>query len=109
MSSSNFYNIDNALSVGTIIAIVIGSVIGLAVLIGAIIAIVCIVKNLNRSKTIAAQGMVLQQSQSYPYSNSWSNQYPPNITSVSNYPPAYAPSAPPYTTSLQNYDKPAYM
>jgi hypothetical protein len=102
MSSSTYYSISNALSIGTIIAIVVGSVVGLAILIGSIIVIVCIVKHLNRSKTIGTRGMVLQQPQPYPYPQSLSTQYPPTITSVSNYPPAY----PPYTS--QNYDNPAY-
>lgn len=108
MSSSSFNAITNALSIGAIVAIVVGSVIGLAILIGSIIAIVCIVKHLNRSKSVGTRGMILQQPQPYPYPQSWSNQYPPTITSVANYPPEYPPTAPPYTASSQIYDNPAY-
>jgi hypothetical protein len=102
MSSSTYNSINSAFSIGTIVAIVIGSIIGLIILIGTIVAIVCIVKCLNRSKSVTTQGMALQQPQTYP--NAWSNQYPPNMMSVANYPP----TAPPYTTSSQNYGYPAY-
>lgn len=107
MSSSTFNSISNALTTGSIIAIVAGSVLGIAVLITIIIIIVCIVKQSNRRKIMTTQGMVFQQPQRYPYPypypHSWSNQYPPNTMSVSNYPPVIQPSAPPYIAPQPNY------
>jgi hypothetical protein len=105
MSSSTFNSISNALATGTIIAIVVGSVLGIAVLITIIIIIICIVKQSNRRKIMATQGMVFRQPQPqpYPYPHSWSNQYPPNTMSVSNYPPVIQPSAPPYIVPQPNY------
>jgi hypothetical protein len=91
---SNYNTISNALTTGSIIAIVIGSVLGLATLIGIIITIVCIVKAINRSNNVRSQGMILQPPQPYP--QSWPNQYPLNTMSVANYPPAYTASAPNY-------------
>jgi hypothetical protein len=106
MSSSGYYTISNALSVGAIIAIVVGSIGALAVLIGIIIVIVCIVKHSNRRRNLATQGMILQPAQPYPYPQSWANQYPPNTTSVANYPPAYPTLAAPYTAPTPDYIKP---
>jgi hypothetical protein len=105
MTSSTYNTINNALTIGTIISIVVGSVIGFVVLIGAIIFIICIIKHLNRSKNIGRQGRILQPAQTYPYPQSWSNQYPSNITSVANYPP----TDPPYIASAPNYFSPANM
>jgi len=104
MSLYDYESITNTLTTGAIIAIVVGSVCGLIFLIGIIICIVCIVKRSNRSRAVATQGMVLQQPQPYQYPQSWSNQYPPNMTSVANYPPSpYQPTAPPYAAPAQNY------
>ncbi|CAF0991252.1 unnamed protein product [Rotaria sordida] len=99
MSSSNFNTISKVLTTGTIIAIVAGSITGLALLIATIVIIICIVKHLNRSRNVAAGGMILQPSQPYSYPSSWSYQYPPNMTSVANYPPPYQSAVPSYTTA----------
>lgn len=85
----------DALSTGAIVAIVIGAIIALAVCIGFIVILVCIVNHCNRPKHPHPQGMALQQP--YSYSNTWSSQYPPNMTTVSNYPPSYESAPPPYT------------
>jgi hypothetical protein len=101
--SSTFNTISNALSTGVIVAIVVGSVIGLVICIGTIIAIVCIIKHLNRPRNSVTRGMVLQQPYSYPHPHSWTNQYPPTTTSVANYPPLYQTVSPPYIASAPNY------
>lgn len=101
---SYYYSVsNNALTTGAIIAIAVGSVVGLAILIGVIIAIVCVIKQINRSSNIRRQGMIVQPAPPYP--QSWPNQYPPNTMSIANYPP----SAPPYTASEPSYAKPTYM
>jgi MFS superfamily sulfate permease-like transporter len=100
---SYYYSVSNTLTTGAIIAIVVGSVVGLAILIGVIIAIVCVIKQINRSNNIRRQGMIVQPAPPYP--QSWPNQYPPNTTSIANYPP----SAPPYTASAPSYATPNYM
>lgn len=99
-SSQTFNNLSNALSTGVIVAIVIGSVIGLAVFIGVIVVIVCLIKHCNQPRYPGSQGMVLQQPNTYPHS--WATHYPPDTTSVANYPsgpPPYTASAPIYTKS----------
>ena len=101
-SSQNFDRISNVLSTGVIIAIVIGSIIGLALCIWTIIIIVCVIKRLNRPRYPATQGMVLQQPYTYPHS--WATQYPPDTTSVANYPSV----PPPYTASSATNTKPPY-
>jgi hypothetical protein len=106
MSSRDIDSLSNALSTGVIVAIVIGSIIGLALCIGSIIIIVCIIKHCNRPSRLGTQGMVLQQPNSYPHS--WTANYPPDITSVANYPPAYPSLPPPYTASASDYTKPPY-
>ncbi|UJR21728.1 hypothetical protein I4U23_024805 [Adineta vaga] len=106
MSSSNFDSISSALTTGTIIAIVIGSVCGLIVLIGIIVVIVCIVKHLNRPRHMATNGMVLQQPQSYSYPQTWPNQYQPNAFNMTNYPTMYQTVSAPYTVPMPNYAKP---
>jgi len=99
MSSDNIDEFANKLSTGVIIAVVISSIVGLAICIGIIVLIVCIIKQCSRPSYPRHQGMVLQQPYSYPYPQSWTSQYPPNMTSVSNYPPAYESVPPPYTAS----------
>jgi hypothetical protein len=118
--SSTYNTISNALTTGTIIAIAVGSIGGLAVCIGIIIVIVCVVKHTNRRQA-ATRGMVIQPAQTYPYPQQWQNQYPPNTTSVANYPPnmnamgnyppgmtnnyppTYSAAGPPYTATAPYY------
>jgi hypothetical protein len=96
---ASYNTINNAVATGTIVAIVVGSFVGLVIF---ITIIVCIIKRSNR-RNIAAQGMILQQAQPYPYPQTWQNQYPPNATSVANYPPMYATAGPPNTVNMTNY------
>jgi hypothetical protein len=96
-SASNAIN--TVVSVGTIIAAVVGSVLGLIFCIAGIIVIVCLVKHCKKSRGAVANGMVL------PPNSQYSN-YPPNQYYNSNYPPNqnYAPTYP----SLQSeYTRPA--
>ncbi|CAF3266229.1 unnamed protein product [Rotaria sp. Silwood2] len=97
MSSSSLDTIGNVVTTGTIITIVVGSLVGLGLIITIIVIIVCITKYSNHSRNVTTEGMILQPPQLYPNLHSLSNQYPPNITSVANYPPSYQPTAPPYT------------
>ncbi len=101
MPSDDYDKLSNVISTGAIIAIVIGSITGLAICIGLIVILVCIMKHCNRRRS---PGMVLQQQQPYPHS--WTTQYPPSTTSVSNYPPGYQPAPPPYTASAPGAEKP---
>ena len=107
MAKDDFDSITNALSTGAIVAIVIGSLIGLAVFIAVIVIIICVIKHCNRPRYPATQGIILQP-QPYPYPHSLINQYPPNITSVSNYPPPYQSVPPPYTASAPESNKSPY-
>ncbi|CAF0823301.1 unnamed protein product [Rotaria sordida] len=106
MSSSNYDTISKALSVGAIVAIVVGSVIGLIVLITCIIVIVCLIKYCNRPRYPIGQGAVLQYPYQYP-SNA-PPQYPSNMTSVANYPPPYQPVPPPYNAPASDSTKSPY-
>jgi len=98
MSSNGYDSIANAVSTGSIIAIVIGTICGLAFCIGCIVVVICIIKHGNRRR-YPTQGMVLRQPQPQPYIHPWTTDYPPNTTSVSNYPPQYQSDPPPYTAS----------
>ena len=89
----------SALSTGTLIAIIISSIIGLAICIGFIVLLICLIKHCSKSRGIGSQGMVLQP---HPYPHSWTTQYPSNMTSVSNYPPPYQSVPPPYTAPDQS-------
>ncbi|CAF1549297.1 unnamed protein product [Rotaria magnacalcarata] len=103
MSSSTFNKLGSALRTGTIIAIVVASISVIALIIGTIIVIVCIVKQSNRRRGIAAQGRVIQEPQPCAYPPSWSQQYPPNITSVANYPSQQGLNFSPYSGSTTTY------
>jgi len=96
MSYSYYNTVDNALTTGTIIAIAVGSAIGLVVFIATIVIIICIIKRINRTKNITRQGMILQPAQPYPYPQPWPNQNQPNTFAVANYPPISQTTAPPY-------------
>ncbi len=91
----------DVIATGAIIAIVIGSITGFAICIGLIVIIVCILRHCNRTRS---PGMVLQQQQP-PYPHSWTTQYPPSTTSVSNYSPEYQSAPPPYTASAPGAEK----
>lgn len=106
MGSDNYDTISNVLSTGTIVAIVIGAIIGLATCIGFIVIVICIIKNCNQRRDPRGQGIVLQPT--YPYPHSWTTQYPPNTTSVANYPPSYESLPPPYTASAPDPMKSQY-
>ncbi|CAF3001890.1 unnamed protein product [Rotaria socialis] len=103
MSSSTFNELNSALTTGTIVAAVIGSISVTALIIGTIIVIVCIIKHFNRRRGIATQGRVIQPPQPYAYPHSWSQQYPPNITSVENYPSQQGLHFSPYSGSTTTY------
>lgn len=104
MSSRDIDSVRNALSTGVIVAIVVGSVVGLAVCIGCIIVVLCLVKYANRSRSASRQQVALQPT--YPYPHSWATHYPPNTVSVVNHPDAYPSMPPPYTSSASDYVKP---
>jgi hypothetical protein len=116
MVSGDFDALTNALSTGSIIAIVIGSIIGLVVCIGFIFIVIFIINHCNKPRYLTTQGMVLQQQ--YPYPHSWTADYPPSTTSISNYPPEttvdsnypppYQSLPPPYTASAPESTKPSY-
>lgn len=99
MSSSSYYDIGNTLATGTIIAIAVGSVIGLVILITFIVIVVCIIKQSNTRRAMFAQRMMVQQAAVYPYFNS----YPPNTMNVANYSSPFQPNAPPNTAPISNY------
>ena len=75
---------------GTIIAIVVGTLGSLFICIGVIIAIICIVKRINRLNQIRSQGVIIRPTVPYSYPPPWPNQYSSNMMTVSNYPP-YGP------------------
>jgi len=104
MAASDFETINHVLSIGTIIAIVIGSIFGALLCITFLVIVICIIKRCNRSRYSRRDDMILQESYLYP--PSWTNQYPPNLTSVANYPPAYQAAPPPYTAAYSGYIKP---
>ncbi|CAF2505672.1 unnamed protein product [Rotaria sp. Silwood2] len=106
MPSNNYDTLNNTLSVGAIVAIVVCSVIGLFICIICIIVVVCIIKFFNRPRYPIQQGVVLQHPHQYP-SNA-PPQYPYNLTSVSNYPPPYQTLPPPYNAPASDYTKPPY-
>jgi hypothetical protein len=106
MSSQNIDSIGKTVSTGIIVAVVLSSIFGLALCIGAIVVIVCIIKRCNRPRYPINQGMVLQPS--YPYPHSMETQYPYNTTSVANYPPAYQSVPPPYNAPASDYTKAPY-
>lgn len=99
MSAYDLQNVTDNISTGVIIAIVISSIVGLAICIGVITIIICIIRQCSRPRHPPHQGIILQQPYSHPHPQSWTTQYPPNITSVANYPPAYESVPPPYTAS----------
>lgn len=99
MPIDDYDDFANKLSTGVIIAIVISSIVGLAICIGTIVVIICIIKQCSRPRYPQHQGVILQQPYANPYPQSWTAQYPPNMTSVSNYPPSYESVPPPYTAS----------
>ena len=96
MSISKSDSLVNVLTTGTIIAIVISVIIGLAICIGLAVILVCLIKHCSKSNVVAVEGVVLEP---YSYPQSWTTQYPPNLTSVSHYPPPYQSLPPPYTAS----------
>ena len=102
MSSRDFDSIQNTFSTGIIITIVVSSVFGLAFCIGVIIVIVCLIKYFNRPRSINNMHRIAQPI--YPYPHSWSTVYPPNVTSVSNYPSA----PPPYSADVTELNKMRY-
>lgn len=95
MPVSDIDDIADVLSKGTIIAIVVSSVIGVALLIVFIVILICIINRCNKPRHPQTQGIILQQP--YSYTQTWPTQYPQNLTSVSNYPPPYESVPPPYT------------
>lgn len=97
--ASTFSSLGQAITTGTIIAIVIGSVSGLIILIGTIIIIVVIVKKTNRRRAMITQGMVLQPTPAYGYPAAFNQQYAPNMTGFANYPNQYGINPPPYATA----------
>lgn len=103
MSTNKYESLANALTTGTIIGIVISAIIGLAICIGLFILLVCLIKHCAKSSVIAVESAALEP---YPYPHSWTSQYPPNITSVSNYPPPYQSLPPPYTATASRSNKP---
>ncbi|CAF1334017.1 unnamed protein product [Adineta steineri] len=109
MSSANFYDTNSRIATGAIIAIAVGSVVGLVILIATIVGIVCIIRHSNRSRNGASRGMTLQPSQPNQYPQVWPNQYQTNSVGITNYPLTYPAGTVPYTASTMNYAKPTVM
>jgi len=105
MSTNNANSVVNAISTGAIIAIVIGTISAFAACIGCIVIVLCIIKRANR-QGYPTRGVILQPPQPYP--GPWTTNYPPNTTSVSNYPPQYPSDPPPYTASASAPTKSPY-
>ena len=102
--------LSNILSAGAIAAIVVGSVIGLAICIIFFVILGSLIKHCCRPKRPLTQSLGLRQPYSYSYPHSWTTEYPPNITSVSNDPPPppYHSVPPPYTASAPDPPKSPY-
>jgi hypothetical protein len=80
----------SSVSTVLIVGAVVGAVVGLAICIGCIVIIICLVKHSFKPRTPIQNGVVLQ-----PYA-----PYPDNI---SNYPPQYPNYPPPYQNNAPNY------
>lgn len=108
MSSSSFETINTALTTGTIIAIVVGSIFGLVLLIGTIVTIACIVRYLNRSKRESAHHASAQPvaPQPYSYPQAWSNAYSTGTVNTPHYPTMYQTVSAPYTMPPMSETKP---
>ncbi len=80
----------SSVSTVLIVGAVVGTVVGLAICIGSIVIIICLVKHCFKPRTPIQNGVILQ-----PYA-----PYPDNI---SNYPPQYPNYPPPYQNNAPNY------
>ncbi|CAF1062588.1 unnamed protein product [Adineta steineri] len=105
MTTPNLSTVNDFISSGAIVAIILGSIFGLALCVGTIIIIICIIKHRNQSRCPIIDQMSSQQTYAYPHS--WASLYPPETTSITNYPSVYD-SPPPYVASTSDYVKTSY-